>query len=162
MGEVSLKAGLLLPAKVADQHGAARGLASESGSISIKVGRTRIRVEGKADVNALAVVLERLLGFAKRLCVGNAIISIPPQNFNQMTSTTTEHNTCHERDPVPASSAPFRSGRGANRSDPPLSRSGWSVDALCVPLVACGHLSMLLEGIEWRRPVRTVAPQLAI
>ena len=26
------------------------------------VGKTRIRVEGKADVNALAVVLERLLG----------------------------------------------------------------------------------------------------
>ena len=62
MGEVSLKAGQLLPVKVADPHGAARGLASESGSISIKVGRTRIRVEGKADVKALAVVLERLLG----------------------------------------------------------------------------------------------------
>ena len=62
MGEMSLKAGQLLPVKVADQHGAARGLASESGSISIKVGRTQIRVDGKADVNALALVLERLLG----------------------------------------------------------------------------------------------------
>jgi len=62
MGEVSLKAGELLPVKVADEHSAVGGLARESGSISIQVGRTRIRVEGKADVNALAVVLERLLG----------------------------------------------------------------------------------------------------
>jgi transposase len=61
MGEVSLKAGQLLPVKIADQHSAAVGLGNP-GSISIKVGRTQIRVEGKADVNALALVLERLLG----------------------------------------------------------------------------------------------------
>ena len=62
MGGMTLKTGQLLPVKIADQHSAAFGLASDSGSISIKVGRTRIRVEGKADVNALALVLERLLG----------------------------------------------------------------------------------------------------
>ena len=60
MGEMSLKTGQLLPVKIADPHGVAAG--SDSGSISIRLGRTRIRVEGKADVNALAVVLERLLG----------------------------------------------------------------------------------------------------
>ena len=62
MGEVGLNGGQLLPVKIADRHSAARGLASDSGSISIKVGRTRIHIEGKADVNALALVLERLLG----------------------------------------------------------------------------------------------------
>jgi len=62
MGEMSLKTGQLLPVKIADPHSVAPRGGSDSGSISIKVGRTRIRVEGKADVNALAVVLERLLG----------------------------------------------------------------------------------------------------
>ena len=62
MGEVSLKAGQLLPVKIADGHSVAPGLGSNSGSISIKVGRTQIRVDGKADMNALALVLERLLG----------------------------------------------------------------------------------------------------
>ena len=61
MGEVSLRAGQLLPVKVADDHSAALGWANESGSISIKLGKARIRVDGKADANALAVVLERLL-----------------------------------------------------------------------------------------------------
>lgn len=59
MGEVSLKTEQLLPVKIADPHSVAAG---SSGSISIRFGRTRIRVEGKADVNALALVLERLLG----------------------------------------------------------------------------------------------------
>ena len=61
MGELSVSAGQLLPVKIADEHSAAPGWANESGSISIKFGRTRIRVDGKVDVNALALVLERLL-----------------------------------------------------------------------------------------------------
>ena len=61
MGELSLKTEQLLPVKIADEHSAAAAWASDSGSISIKFGRTRIRVDGKADVNALALVLERLL-----------------------------------------------------------------------------------------------------
>ena len=47
--------------------------------------------------------------------------------------------------------------------------SGWSVDASCgrKPVKAAvaltrAQLSMLLEGIDWRRPVRTAEPQLAI
>ena len=28
--------------------------------------------------------------------------------------------------------------------------------------LSCAQLSMLLEGIDWRRPLRTAAPQLAI
>ena len=61
MGEVSLKAGRLLRVKITDEHGRTPGLASDNGSISIKLGRARIRVDGKADVNALALVLECLL-----------------------------------------------------------------------------------------------------
>lgn len=62
MGEMSLTTGQLLPVKIADDHSAAPGWANESGSISIKLGKARIRVDGKADVSALALVLERLLG----------------------------------------------------------------------------------------------------
>jgi hypothetical protein len=36
-------------------------LASESGTISIQLSKARIRIEGRADANALAMVLERLL-----------------------------------------------------------------------------------------------------
>lgn len=60
MGEVSLKSGQLLAVKIADEHRAAP-VASASGSISIKFGKARIRIDGKADGNALAMVLERLL-----------------------------------------------------------------------------------------------------
>ena len=61
MGEVSVKPGQLLPVKIADERSAAREWGNDSGSISIKLGKARIRVDGKADVNALAMVLERLL-----------------------------------------------------------------------------------------------------
>lgn len=61
MGEVSLKAGQLLPVKIAAEHSAEPGWANDNGSISIKFGKARIRIEGKADVNALARVLEHLL-----------------------------------------------------------------------------------------------------
>jgi hypothetical protein len=39
----------------------APALASESGTISIQLSKARIRIEGRADANTLAMVLERLL-----------------------------------------------------------------------------------------------------
>ena len=61
MGEVSLKAGQLVAVKIGDEPSPAPGLRNDSGSISIKFGKARIRVDGQADVNALAMVLEYLL-----------------------------------------------------------------------------------------------------
>jgi len=60
-GEVGLNPSRLLPVQVADECCSAPALTSDSGSISIKFGKARIRIDGRADVKALAVVLERLL-----------------------------------------------------------------------------------------------------
>lgn len=51
----------LLPVRVSE--GTADGIASATptGAIHIKFGKARIRIEGKADAQALSVVLERLL-----------------------------------------------------------------------------------------------------
>ena len=62
MGKVSLQAEQLLPVKIRDEQSPAPGWASDCGSISIKFGKARIRIDGKADGKALAIVLERLLG----------------------------------------------------------------------------------------------------
>jgi transposase len=47
--------------------------------------------------------------------------------------------------------------------------SGWSVDAFVWPQAESGtisltqaQLSMLLEGIDWRRPARTWKPEMAV
>jgi transposase len=61
LGEVSAQPGLLLPVKVADARDLAPALSGDSGAISITFGRARIRIEGKADANALVIVLEHLL-----------------------------------------------------------------------------------------------------
>jgi transposase len=61
LGEVSLQSGGLLPVKVTEASHVAPALASESGTISIQLSKARIRIEGRADANTLAMVLERLL-----------------------------------------------------------------------------------------------------
>ena len=60
LGEVNAH-GHLLPVKVTDEDHAGTELASSSGTISIKLGKARIRIEGRADANTVAIVLERLL-----------------------------------------------------------------------------------------------------
>ncbi len=50
-----------LPVRVAEGAGDGIGSASPPGIIHLKIGKARLRTEGKADANALAVVLERLL-----------------------------------------------------------------------------------------------------
>jgi len=62
LGEQSLHSDHLLPVKVTDTGHHTPPLASDRGAISIKFGKAHIRIEGNADVNALAMVLERLLG----------------------------------------------------------------------------------------------------
>jgi transposase len=49
LGEVNLQSGHLLPVKVAEEGRAAPALASDSGTISIKFGKARIRIEGRAN-----------------------------------------------------------------------------------------------------------------
>ena len=61
LGEVSLKSGSLLPVKVTDAGQVAASVTSDHGAISIQLSKARIRIEGRADANTLAVVLERLL-----------------------------------------------------------------------------------------------------
>ena len=51
----------LLPVRVSEGAADAIGSASSTGSIHIKFGKARIRIEGKADAQALNAVLERLL-----------------------------------------------------------------------------------------------------
>ena len=62
LGEVSVPSGRLLPVKVREGDEVAPGLASDRGTISIQLSKARIRIEGRADANTLAMVLERLLG----------------------------------------------------------------------------------------------------
>jgi transposase len=61
LGAVSVQCGRLLPVKVADGSQVAPLLASDGGTISIQLSKARIRIEGRADANTLAMVLERLL-----------------------------------------------------------------------------------------------------
>jgi transposase len=51
----------LLPVRVTEGAADAIGSASSTGTIHIKFGKARIRIEGKADAQALSAVLERLL-----------------------------------------------------------------------------------------------------
>lgn len=60
LGEVNAAGDHLLPVKVRDED-PGTGLASASGTISIKLGKARIRIEGRADANTVAIVLEHLL-----------------------------------------------------------------------------------------------------
>ena len=51
----------LLPVRVSEGSADAIASAIPSGAIHIKFGKARIRIEGKADAQALSAVLERLL-----------------------------------------------------------------------------------------------------
>ena len=61
LGEVNAPGAHLLPVQVRDEDHPGTALASPSGTISIKFGKARIRIEGRADANTVAIVLERLL-----------------------------------------------------------------------------------------------------
>lgn len=61
-GQVRVKASRLLPVTLADASQLTSRLAGESGTIWIQLSKARIRIEGRADANTLAMVLERLLG----------------------------------------------------------------------------------------------------
>ena len=61
LGEVSAKQGGLLPVKVRDVAGSGCGEGSVGGTISLKVAKAQIRIEGRADANLLALVLEYVL-----------------------------------------------------------------------------------------------------
>jgi len=56
-----IPAHMRLPVRVSEGAADAIGSASSTGSIHIKFGKARIRIEGKADAQALNAVLERLL-----------------------------------------------------------------------------------------------------
>ncbi len=55
------RASSLLPVRVTEGAADAIGSARSTGTIHIKFGKARIRIEGKADGQALSAVLERLL-----------------------------------------------------------------------------------------------------
>jgi len=61
LGAPRAKSRSLLPVRVTAGSADAIGSVSPTGTIHIKFGKARIRIEGKADANALAAVLERVL-----------------------------------------------------------------------------------------------------
>jgi len=61
LGAPRANSGSLLAVRVREGAADAAGPASPTGTIHIKFGKARIRIDGKADAQALSAVLERLL-----------------------------------------------------------------------------------------------------
>ena len=61
LGEAGKSNGPLLPVKVCDDPRPAFSIGNASGTISIKTRKAQIRIEGRADANLVAMVLEHLL-----------------------------------------------------------------------------------------------------
>jgi transposase len=62
LGATRAKSGSLLPVRVTEGAADATVPASPTGTIHIKFGKARIRIDGRADAKSLSLVLEHLLG----------------------------------------------------------------------------------------------------
>jgi transposase len=148
-----------------------------SGSIHIEVGRARIRVEGSVNPENLRMVLEPT----------RPVISLPSNTSIWIAAGVTDMRrgftglsaaaqTVLEQNPYSGHVFVFRGRRGDL-----VKVLWWDGDGLClfakrlergrfvwpqadqgVVSLSRAQLSMLLEGIDWRRPIRTAAPSMAV
>ena len=148
-----------------------------AGNIYIEFPKIHLRVESGADAALLRVVLE----------IAAAMMTLPPKTHIWIAAGVTDMRrgfdglsalvqTKLEQSPFSGHVFVFRGRRGDL-----IKVLWWDGDGLCLfakrlergrfvwPQAGDGtvaltraQLSMLLEGIDWRRPLRTAEPQLAI
>jgi transposase len=168
----------LMPVRIAEVVGGEQPSAKLCGGvIVVEMGRSRIRIEGAVDAENLRLILERL-GKWFRLPAGmNIWIAAGITDLRRgFTGLSAVAQTVLEQDPYAGHVFVFRGRRGDL-----IKLLWWDGDGLCLfakrlergrfiwPQAEQGavslsraQLSMLLEGIDWRRPIRTSEPSVAV
>ena len=147
-----------------------------SGTIDIDLGHARVRIDGKADPACVRAALEGLIGDCATGGHANLDRDRGDGHAQGVSGAERDRADGSGREPVSGHVFVFRGRRGDL-----IKLLWWDGDGLCLfaqrlergrfiwPQAESGtvslspaQLSMLLEGIDWRRPVRTQSPMVML